>query len=47
MEQAKAKDHLKCSTGEFLFVLLIAHEKMSADNYFVEKEDGTGESNSC
>ncbi len=37
------KDHIVCNTGDVLFVLLIAHEKMSPEKYLIEKEDGTSE----
>lgn len=43
LEHTKTKDHLACDTGEILFVLLIAHEKMPSERYLVEKEDGTSE----
>ena len=43
-KQGKGKDLLPCEVGEVLFVLLIAHEKLSSDKYLVEKEDGTSES---
>ena len=37
----KTKDHLVVGVGDILAVLLIAHDKMPGDKYFVEKEDGT------
>lgn len=42
LNHSRTKDHLPCETGEVLFVLLIAHDKMPQDRYLVEKEDGTG-----
>ena len=43
LEHSRTKDHLGCDIGELLFVLLIAHDKMTKDRLLVEKEDGTSE----
>ena len=45
LAHSKTKDHLAVEIGEVLFVLLIAHDKMSQDRYLVEKEDGTSKTN--
>ena len=43
LDHSKTKDHLGCDKGDVLFVLLIAHDKMSSDLYLAEKEDGISE----
>lgn len=40
-DHPKGKDHVPVTQGEVCFVLLISHDKLPNDRYFVEKEDGT------